>query len=391
MGFFNFFRKIFSEGKLEELEEEKIEFSEVGNWIEKKREENKSKEKELFDLIQNKIDSFVKELRDKMEIAREADISSKKAEERFKLISEKGKKEYLEFAEKFINSLYNIDKNNLKEFGEKLNKVFIDFNKSSNSNYERATILIGKEMANIKEILKLFSRDLMSIFKENQYTINSLEIIYSVESKLKEISGLDEECNKIEEFDKSFDDEIFKKENERENFLERIDSIRKSEKYVKNISLKKEVEQLKNKLEKNIFDLRQFIDFKSLANFYHIFEDKMKLIKEYRDDFKSEIKKNNGKEILKSLLDESNLNNDQIRNKIEEIKRNEKEIFEKEKNITSDETFDLQSRVESLDYSLEFLKLEKSKNIKRSEDLKIVKDNLVKDIKNKVQELGGKF
>jgi hypothetical protein len=40
---------------------------------------------------------------------------------------------------------------------------------------------------------------------------------------------------------------------------------------------------------------------------------------------------------------------------------------------------------------LEFLKLEKSKNIKRSEDLKIVKDNLVKDIKNKVQELGGKF
>ena len=46
---------MFSENQDKEVEKEKLDFSEVGVWISKKKKENEIQEKEVSDLIQEKI------------------------------------------------------------------------------------------------------------------------------------------------------------------------------------------------------------------------------------------------------------------------------------------------------------------------------------------------
>jgi len=391
MTIFNFLKKVFAKSKIENTEKEKLNFSEIGVWISKKKKENEIRERNVFDIIQKKIDIFVDDFKKKIEIARATDISSKKSEERLKLISERGRKEYLESAENFIENLDKLEKNNLEQFSKKIDKIFLDFNKSSGKNYERATILIGKEMAEVKETLKVFSKDLIKLFEENKEIINLSKVFYFIELKLNEVEEINEKIEKIEKSINFLDKILPEKENEGKKISKKIEEIKKSDDYIKNLSKKEKIKILKEDLEKEIFELKQIIDFKGLANFYHIFEDKMELVKEYRDNFQTEFKKNEGENVLKSLLENSNLNNEQINKKIEKIKNIEKDILTNEREIKPDEIQKLFSQLSKIILDTEDLQNEKAKQRKRMENLEIVKNSFVEVVKKKVENIGGEF
>ena len=78
------------------------------------------------------------------------------------------REKYIESVEDFIERLNNLEEPKLGKFIEKINKIYFDFNKRSFKNYERATILIGKEMASIKEGVRVFSKSLLKTYEENK-------------------------------------------------------------------------------------------------------------------------------------------------------------------------------------------------------------------------------
>ncbi|MEN7982431.1 MAG: hypothetical protein ABFQ65_03205, partial [Nanoarchaeota archaeon] len=137
------------------------------------------------------------ELKEKIIILEELDVGAKKGQERIKNIVINSREIYIESVGDLIGRLNNLEESKLEKFAEKINKIFFDFNKSSFKNYERTTILIGKEMASIKESLKIFSKDLLRIFEENKHIIDSFDNFLKIKEKLDVINSINKTLKEI--------------------------------------------------------------------------------------------------------------------------------------------------------------------------------------------------
>ncbi len=372
MGFFDFFKK-----KKEQIVEiEKISQNEFQNWLSNKKTKIEKQEQEILILIKKRISQFVSELEEKIPVLHKVDIEEKKVEEKIKLIVKENLRNYIDYLEKLIIKLKEID--NEKEIIRKINFIFTDFQKKSALSYEKTTILIGKEMKDVKESIRKFFRDIEEIIKNNQEIIDESKIIGLVEievKKLNEIKNIKSEITKnIEESNNkrnSLEKTIKIKEEE-------IKNIKKSEKFLEENKKEEELKTKKQELEKDIENLRGIIDFKALANFYHIFEEKMKIIKEYKENFKQTFQKTKGEDIM-FLLRESKLHNVNILNKFQEIEEKRKEID----NIVIEETGieNLEGVIKEMKLEIEDFNSKKFMKEKKLEKLEINLNDVIKSIK----------
>ncbi len=383
MGIFDFFKKIFEEEKVGEIKSEKVAFSDIKDWIEKKGKENEIKEKEIFSLIDNKINVFIDELKEKINVLKGIDVESKKAEDKFKSITNEGRKKYLEAIEIFIGNLEKLEKDNLEKFIENINKIFLNFNKSSHMSYERATILIGKEMENIKESIKNFSKDMIKIFDENRNIVDFSVMLSLVKIKLNKIDEIEYELKKINNTNINLIEKINKKEEENKRIIEEIEKIKKSHEYLENLEKENNIKILEEGLEKDILGLKQIVDFKDLSTFFHIFKEEMKIVKAHKEDFQTNFKKDYGESIL-NLLNESKLNNETISKKIKQIKSKKEEIEKNKREIKKDETQKLYPETTRIILEIGNLNNEKERGEKRKEKLNISKDVIIKEIREEM-------
>ncbi len=387
MGIFDFLKKIIG-NENEEIKKEKIVFYDIGNWTENKRKEIENRERKIFVLIQEKINALTDDISEKIIILKNVDIESKKAEEKFKSLTEEGRKKYLEFVEFLLINLNNLQEDKLEKIIKDTNKFFSDFNKSSHMSYERATILIGKEMGNIRERLKICSRELIKIFNENKDIINSWNALSIIKLKFEHFEKIEEEINEINKSIILLEREINHKEKENEEILEEIQKIKKSSEYLEYLEKLDKIKFLEGDLEKEINNLGQRIDFKALGSFYHIFEEEMAIVKSYRNNFKTNFQKDSGENIL-NLLNKAKLNTEEISEKINQIKNKRKEIIKEENEIQDkDKTHELSSKIVKIVLEISDLNDEKSKREKRREKLNINKEEIIHNIKNELDNIG---
>ncbi len=395
MGIFDFFKKLTKNKKREEQEEseknKKIIFSELEIWIENKIKEIETKEEEIFSLIKEETELLSKEIKIKINIAKSFDVNLKKADDRIKKIVEEGRKKYLESVEDLLDFLNNLKKDRFENILAFIDKSFLDFNKKSHLSYERATVLIGKEMSEIKESLKDFSKDLIKIFNENQNLIDSSKRVSFIELKLKLLEKNKKEIEEINLEIISLYKERSNKEKEREEMLVEIEKIKKSSEYLEMKEKEEKIKILKDELGKEIFSLKQTIDFKALGNFYHIFEEEMNLVNAYKENFQINFQKDNGKNLLR-LLDGAKLNNKNISDKVNKIYNKKEEILNLEEGFENEkiknQTNELSSKITKRSFEIEDLKNKKLKEEKRLENLKINKEEIIKEIKENLERLG---
>ena len=388
MRLFDFLRKIIKK-KIEtsKIEKEEISFSEIGNWIERKREEIEIREKDVLVLIQDRINVFSDGFKERINIVKVVDVESKKVEDKIKFMVNEGRKKYIESANGFIDNLEGLEKDGLEKFIEKINKIFLDFNKSSHMSYERATILIGKEMADIKKSLKVFSGNLIKIFEENKDITDSFKRVSCIKLKLKQVDEIGKDFERVGETIISLDRKITEKEEENKKILEKIEEIKRSEDYIKNLERQEKVKLSEEELEKEVLSLKQLIDFKGLANFFHIFGEEMSIVKVYREDFQTTFRKDDGENIVR-LLNEAKLNNEIISEKISQINNKKEEIEKNKQEIKKDEIQELYSETAKIILEVGNLKNEKEREEKRRGKLKVRKGELVGDVKGEVGEVG---
>ncbi len=387
MGLFNFFKKI-TKKRIEEskIPQEKITFSKVGDWIDKEGEKVEIGEKEIFVLIQKKIDDFTKEVEEKINILKGVDIKQKKVEDRIESIVNEGRKKYIESLKNFIKDLEGLKKVELDKFIKDINKVFLDFNKNSYKSYERTTILIGKETADLKNTLKTFSRDLVKLFDENRNIVDSFNKISLIKLNLKQIGEIEKTFKAIDEKTIFLENGINEKEKEKKEILEKIEKIKKSEDYLKNLEIQERIKLIENEFEKDLLNLKQFIDFKSLANFFHIFKEQMNIVKAHRDDFQTIFKKDDGESII-DLLNESKLNNETILEKLRQIKNKKREIIENKQYIKKDETEKLSSDILKLIQGINDIKDKKTIGEKRYRKIKVNRKELIDIVRDSMGKM----
>lgn len=394
MGIFDFLRKLKKSAKSESSEKEKLAVSDIEAWTERKIKESKAKEEDVLVLIQKKIDSLGNELKEKTDAAKSFDINLKKAEDRIKSAVEDGRKKYLESVEDFMISLNSLKKESFEKVISDTGRIFSEFNRKSRMSYERATILIGKEMAEIRETIKAFSRDLINIFNENKDIVEFLRRLSFIKLKLINLEKIEKELQKIDKEIIFINNELIEKEDENRKILAEIDIVKKSPEYMEKQRSQEKIRLLKNELGKDISDLRQLIDFKTLANFYHIFEDKIKIVKAHRDDFHANFQKDNGKTIL-DLLETSKLSNKAISDKLSQIHRKKEEILKIETELENEKNKDKANALHSASTKTIIeagdLKNKKSREEKRIEKLKEDKEKIICELKENLEKLGAEL
>lgn len=386
MGIFSFFKKLGKEKEIEEIVIKKLTFSEIESWLDKKGKENEVKEKEILILVKDKIRNFNTNLRAKIIILNEFDIESKKAEDRIKGIVNDSRIQYIGEVDNLIANLENLKETKLSEVIKKIDKIFFNFNKASFKNYERATILIGKEMANIKGEFKTFSKDLLKIFDNNKEISELFQRIELIKSKLDLLGPIKKSMVGTSKTIATLNEKINQKGKKNQGLLDEINKIKQGEDYKNMLKQKEKISMLEEKSKNIIFALRQFIDFKALANFFHINEKQMQILKEHKENFHANFKKDKGKRIM-DLLDEAKLSNNMILEKVNLIKTKIEEISNYKSEIKRDETQELYFKIKEIITEIDSLKIEKVKEKKRDENLRANKDELISLLKQKISKM----
>ena len=387
MGIFDFFRKKpkIEEKEKEEVVIEKIAISEVDKLLQNKIDQNGAKEKEVMDLIKSKINDLVKELGDKIVILGDFDLSKRKEEERVKNIVYASRDKYIESVGSLIEKLSRLNEYRLEEFVKKIDKYFNDFNKESYKNFERARYLIGKEIVSINDSLKNFSKEILEAYNENKHIDESYKAYMLIKEKLEYLSLIDKELDELIGKKLELDNKLISKENEHTDLSKKLEEVKVSEAYLGNLKYLENLELLKEETKKDIFELKQLIDFKELASFFHINPEQLKTVNNLRENFYNHFIEDNGKAIT-DFLDEAKLNNEKIAEAINNVNSKLDDIKNKEKEIKKDETLELMEKIKQAESDVLTIKFEKSKEDKREDKLKEKKEETINFLKKELSK-----
>jgi len=374
MSFINFFRK-----KKQKLKKP-IDFDEIKILTGDKRKEIKEKEKEIFILIKNKIPEFLENLNEKLEVLENVDINSKKVENKIKLIVKENLINYLRYVKTFMEKMENLDEKNFEKFIVNIKQNFLDFDKKSYIGYQKVTFLIGKEIAEVKNSIINFSKYLEKLFSINKEVMQNSKIIFSIELKLKDLEKVKEIINEIEEKIKLKDNRIKKFNDLNEKIIKKIEEIKKSKDHIENLKKQEKIKFDNKELEKEIYKLKEMINFKNLANIFHVSEKKMNFLKDYKENFLENFQKDKGVGIL-NLINETKMDKQEILNKLENINQKKETIKKFKETIKKDEVKELFIEMEKIKLGVENLINEKNKELKRYEKFKVSKEEIINLVK----------
>lgn len=388
MGFISFLRKITKKNKLNELKKEpqKIDFKGLADYIESKRKEIEYQEKEIFSMIKDETALVILELNEKLQILESVDIESKKVEHKIKLIVKENLNNYIGYVKNFIENLGSLREEQFEKFVGRINNIFLDFDKKSHLSYQKVTFLIGKEIADIKNKFVDFSKYLTKIINENKEIVDSSEIISFIALKLNQMDKINETIAKMNEKITALDEKIKNLKELNEKILEEIEKIRKSKSYLENLNKQEEAKSDEKELEKEICNLKNIIDFKKLANVFHVDRKKIEIIKNYKKEFQESFQKDNGTSILK-LLEEAKLNNQTILDKIKQINLKKEKIIKNIDMFKEDESGDLVVKSNEIKSEIKSLDNEKIIELKICEKLKINRKELINLINQEISKM----
>lgn len=331
MGIFDFFRKKLveaesqKENELEPDEKQPLNFEEIENWFIDKKRRIEKKEQEIIKEIETLISQLILELNEENKEIEKVDLKERKVEERVKIIVLENLSNYSGYINALIESLTKLKKENLQEIIKDINKNFIDFKQKSNLSFEKATFLVGKELEKPKESIRNFFERLNNLAEENKEIFENSKGIQTIGQKIQEIKIFENSKKGIMDEIKHIQKKVLREETEEKILEEDIKKIKNSDEYAEWEKSRQEANLRKKEIEKEIFELKNMVDWKTLLNILHTNEKKMAAIKEYEHHFSQILHEGREKEFLE-ILDETNFKIEGFSHKINEIKKRTKEI-----------------------------------------------------------------
>lgn len=377
MGIFDFFRK------KQETRKKALEIKELDNYISNLKIENKEKEANLSDTIKQTLSRFVIELTKKNNVLKTIDLNQRKADPRAKFIIRENLYHYIDNLEKLIKQLTELDSANLVDLIKDIDSLFIDFEGKSRLNFEKATFLIGRELGDVKDLINNFVQNLKKLLNENKSFLDSIDIIKLIELKL---GDLDEVEKLMQEIDKKKNENTLNINEIQGNIASiqiEIEKIKSSNTYIQEIAREADIEVKTEELEKEVYQLKEMIDFKKLANIYHYDSKKMAIINEYKFNFLKTFERDKLLSLI-PLLNDANITDSHLSKKTNDIMRNEKEIEKIKKSSNksdSDSLYDLNKKYSKSNSGIESLKQEIQKDEKRKEKIEQKRQEILGEIK----------
>ena len=323
MGIFDFIKKFIREDDL--VERESITFNDINQWVINKREETESKSKEFLELIGSRINRFNIDVEEKILVLEGLNIDNIKSDEKIKLVVRENLAKYIEHIKKFKEGLNALEKDSAVKLVNNFEELFSRFKKRSSMNYQKSIILIGKELGDVSGSIALFVKDIDKTVKSHKNFFEQAKTLEDIQNKLEERKKMEGSELNIYKVISRIGSEIKESKNEIAEISKDIEKIKGSERHIKIEKEKEQIEETKHRIKSKISDLKSEINFKELANFFHIIEEDMEVVKFHKENFREAFEKDCGLELMR-LLEESKLESDKIKSNVEEIIKMKKEV-----------------------------------------------------------------
>ncbi len=301
MSFFDKIKKLFEEDKKpeKEIKAESISFEQLPQKIEALSKESSAKNQDLRKQIDERISAFDSEMKGPIDNLEQVDLSKRKEYDKIKVAVKQNLELYIFYLDKLSKDLKKLEEGDLGKHIDKIFLILNDFNKASYAPFEKATFLIGKEMAAARNGVMAFAQDMNRVVQNNKAFFEKAKLINQVGDFLKEAvqaEALSKDAGtKIAELG----EEIKSLKEEHENTKKETNNVKDSEDYKKDSEEKEDYIRKQSLLEKELQVVRQRIELKSLAKVFHHDKKKSQLIKDYSNDFKKALKSDETLEIIK--------------------------------------------------------------------------------------------
>jgi len=263
---------------------------------EKKKLENKAEE--LKEQVSQKLKHFILELRSELIALKQVNIENRKEYEKIKLLVKENLQVYVSRLEKLINSLEKLEAEPSAYITETIS-IFENFEKNSKKNFEKATILIGKEIGGVKESIKKLLQDLGELPEQD---------IFEKMEKLINLKNTKQKFDKTKEIREQIKASIEALEKEKENLetekkrgRKEYEEFKLSQEYKNYTEEREKREREKSKLSQEVFNLKEEMNFRELLKKFHDDEKKSELLRKYQGNFLETLERDENLEILKII------------------------------------------------------------------------------------------
>ena len=382
MVFLDFFRKKKQELAVAELE--RVKLGELESLINTRKTALKAKEESFLSSVDEQISRVTAALDKNIDVLNNINWDKIKTEERVRSIVQDNLSNYIFYIKQLIPELKNLEKKDPSTFLDKINDTFSKFDKKSRMSYQKATFLIGKELAQVKNDARLFFKNLEEIKKSNESFIKDSKTILSVSKKLEELKEIDRIIIKIQENINYSDNGITSLKQKIKEIGEEIENIKQTKEFLEYQQNKKHIENLQTEIEKEIYSLKQKVDLKTLANMYHDLESKMSIVKRYKENFKKNFEKDNGEEIL-ALVRGAKIQNKEIEDCALRIKSKISELSDTK--LEKLPTLNLEEQITKTRSRITDTEDQKLREGKKQEKFQASKDQIISSISSELEKI----
>jgi hypothetical protein len=303
MAIFNFLKKKKEQPKLS------IKIEELAGIIENEEGVLNAQLDKFKEDIKSDVLSFSSGLKSLLPAIESVDLEKRKENEKLKQLVLESKNLYLSFLKKMILDFKNLDSKDAKEYLSRAQAIFNTFSNNSHGSFERATILIGKELGGIREKINEFARNFNEKIRLNS-NFDKLALLEKIKSSLKSVMDTEILIEKAESSAKLSEENLLHLENQKKSTEKEIEEYKKSPAYQGYLSEQKRIVEENNSITRNLMEFKQKIDFRGLSKFFHGTK-KMHVIKEYSENFRDKVAEDSSLEII-GLIRQANQNIDEF-------------------------------------------------------------------------------
>ncbi len=317
----------------------KLSLNESVSKINEEKDKLELKTRNIKKEIRHNLMLLISNLRLQIKVLRSIDLEHRKEHERIKIIVLENLSFYVSHLERLIENLEKIDETlDMDQYIAEIQNNFNRFKKESHNSFEKATILIGRELEEVQGLIKKAFQNFNQIIDENKEIFEKIVLIKDLQNKIQEVHNK----RKIqEEISDSINNLVKTKgELQTEKILieKQYEDFKNSKKFREFIEQKEKTKKNQDELNQEVFRLKEKINIKFLLKRFHDNKERSNLLLGYRDNFLNALEEDKGLEIIKITKEVLNIDIDEDISSIKQrqLKVENKNDLEKEDNFFSD-------------------------------------------------------
>ena len=333
-----------------------ISLRELRDKIEERSKTLSESEESVRKRILNRLRLFYAEVTSARSGLESIDLAERKEQERIKIIVRENLNLYTSHLDRLIERLKK-SSGDAEEYTRAVFSSINDFKKSARMSFDKATILIGKELELVRSTVRELESDLKEVMRESRDPFETRATVNSLQKYLKEIDEVEDSSAQTNNQINDTNEKIDKAKKRRHEFEKEMIEIKDGEDYKMDNAAQAERKKRLERLESEIISIKRKIDFKALSRVFHQDKKKHQLVLEYQSDFKSALLEDESLGIMKLAAEALNLDLQELHKlKLELLELNKPTITKTDQKLSSleEEKKRVETEVNSLEASLDY-------------------------------------